>query len=57
VHQFRPEDVKALLDLLDLVADFFFDVGSFVDLIADVNVHFRASNAGNQPHEAAVLTR
>ena len=48
---------KALLDFLDLVADFFFDVGSFVDLVTDVNVHFRASNAGVEPREAAVLTR
>ncbi len=57
MHQFRPEDLKTLLDFLDLVADFFFDVGSFVDLVADVNVHFRASNAGKKPREAAVLTR
>jgi hypothetical protein len=27
MDQFGPEDLKALLDFLDLVADFFFDVG------------------------------
>jgi hypothetical protein len=43
--------MKTLLDFFDLVADFFFDVGSFVDLVADVNVHFRASNAGNSPRK------
>jgi hypothetical protein len=46
VDQFGPEDLKALLDFLDLVADFFFDVGSFVNLVTYVNIHFRASNAG-----------
>ena len=49
MNQFRPEDLKPLLDFFDLVADFFFDVGSFVDLVTDVNVHFRASNAGRSP--------
>ena len=48
MNQFGPEDLKTLLDFLDLVADFFFDVGSFVDLVTDVNVHFRASNAGRR---------
>ena len=57
MHQFRPEDMKPLLDFLDLVADFFFDVGSFVDLVADVNVHFRASNAGKSPRKRRSLTR
>jgi hypothetical protein len=28
------------------VINFFFDVGSFVDLVADVNVHLKASNVG-----------
>jgi hypothetical protein len=46
VDQIGPEDLKALLDFLDLVADFFFDVGSFMNFITDVNVHVRASNAG-----------
>src|ERR1039458_7978501 len=46
MDQFGPEDMKPLLDFLDLVADFFFDVGSFMNLITDVNVHCRASNAG-----------
>src|ERR1700675_786043 len=46
MDQFGPEDLKALLDFFDLVADFFFDVGSFVKLVTYVNVHFRASNAG-----------
>src|ERR1035441_6148911 len=46
LDQFGPEDLKALLDFLDLVADFFFDVGSFMNFITDVNVHVRASNAG-----------
>ena len=48
MDQFRPEDLKALLNFFDLVADFFFDVGSFVNLVTDVNVHFRASNAGGR---------
>jgi len=48
MEQFGPEDLKALLDFLDMAADFFFDVGSFVDLVTDVNVHFRASNAGRR---------
>src|SRR5271157_47005 len=56
MDQFGPEDLKALLDFLDLVADFFFDVGSFLDLVTDVNVHFRASNAGEESREAAVPT-
>src|ERR1700674_586134 len=46
MDQFGPEVVKALLDFLDLVADFFFDVGCFVNLVTYVSVHFRASNAG-----------
>jgi hypothetical protein len=41
-----PEDLQAFLDLLKLVADFFFDGRSFVDPVTDVNVHFRASKAG-----------
>jgi hypothetical protein len=45
MDQVGPEDLKALLDFFDLVADFFFDVGSFMNLVTDVNVHFRASNA------------
>jgi hypothetical protein len=46
MDQFGPEDLEALLDFFDLVADFFFDVGSFVKLVTYVNIHFRASNAG-----------
>src|ERR1700683_3569841 len=38
MNQFRAEDLKALLDLLDLVADHFFDVGSLVNLVTDVEV-------------------
>jgi hypothetical protein len=57
VNQFRPEYVQTLPDFLDLVGDFFFNVGSFLDLVADVNVHFRASNAGGRSREASVLTR
>jgi len=48
MHQFGPEDVETLLNFLDLVVDFFFDVGSFMDLVTNVNVHFRASNAGRR---------
>jgi hypothetical protein len=44
--------MKALLDFFDLVADFFFDVGSFVDLVTDVNVHFEPRTRG-EPREAA----
>src|SRR5580658_4021995 len=48
MHQFRAEDLKALLDLLDLVADLFFDVGSFVNLVTDVNVHFSRLERGKR---------
>jgi hypothetical protein len=37
------------------VADFFFDVGSLAKLVADVDIHFRASNAGKESREATVL--
>jgi hypothetical protein len=40
VNQFGPEDLKALLDFLNLVVNFLFDVGSFLDLVTNVNVHF-----------------
>jgi hypothetical protein len=39
MHQFRPEDLKALSEFFNLMTDFFFDVGSFLGLITDVNVH------------------
>ncbi len=48
MNQFGPEDMQAPLDFLDLAADLFFDVGSFVDLVTDVNVHCRASNPGKR---------
>jgi hypothetical protein len=48
MNQLGPEDLKTLAHLFDLVVDLFFDVGSFLDLITDVNVHFRASNAGRR---------
>jgi hypothetical protein len=48
MNQFGPEDMKSLLDLLDLVADFFFDVGSFMDLVTDVNVHCSSLERGNK---------
>ena len=48
MDQFGPEDLKALLDFLDLVADFFFVVGSFVDLVTDVNVHCSSLERGNK---------
>jgi hypothetical protein len=57
MDQFGPEDMKALLDFFDLVADFFFDVGSFVDLVAHVNVHFSNLERGRESREAAVLTK
>src|SRR5208282_1762536 len=56
MHQFRPEDVKPLLNLLKLVADFFFDVRSFVDLVTDMNVHLSLER-GEKAREAAVRTR
>jgi len=31
------------------VADFFFDAGSLVDLVTDVNVHLQASNEDKNP--------
>jgi hypothetical protein len=49
--------MKALLDFLDLVADLFFDVGSFVNLEADVNVHLSRLERGEKTREAAVLTK
>ena len=55
VNQFWPEDLKTLPDFFRLVGDFFFDVGSFLDLVTNVNVHYRASNAGGDSREAAVL--
>ncbi len=48
MNQFGPEDMKSLLDFLDLVADFFFDVGSFMDLVTDVNVHCSSLERGNK---------
>jgi hypothetical protein len=48
MDQFGPEDLKALLDFLDLVADFFFDVGGFVDLVTDVNVHCSSLERGEK---------
>jgi hypothetical protein len=30
------------------VVDFFFDVGSFVDLVADLNVHFSSLERGEK---------
>jgi len=46
VQQVGSENLEPLLDFLNLVVDFFFDVGSFVDLVTDVHVHCRASDAG-----------
>jgi hypothetical protein len=46
MDELGAEDLKALLNFFDLVVDFFFDVGSFVDLVAYVNVHLKASNVG-----------
>jgi hypothetical protein len=57
VEQVRPEDVETLLNLFDLVADFLFDVGSFMDLVTDMNVHFRASNAGEESLKLRSLTK
>jgi hypothetical protein len=48
MDQFGPEDLKALLDFLDLVADFFFDAGSLVDLVTDVNVHCSSLERGKK---------
>jgi hypothetical protein len=48
-----PENLKAFLDFLELVADFFFDGRSLVDLVTDVNVHFRASKRDEVRREAA----
>ena len=39
MHQFRSEHAQTLPRLVDLVADLFFDVGSFGDLVTDMNVH------------------
>jgi hypothetical protein len=39
VDQFGTEDLQTLAEFLDLVVYLFFNVGSFLDLIADMNVH------------------
>src|SRR5271157_5016523 len=57
MHQFGPKDLKPLLDFFNLMGDFFFEIGSFVDLVTDVNVHCQASNARDEPREATVLTK
>jgi hypothetical protein len=39
MHQFRTEHPKALLQFLNLVIDFFFEVRRFLDPVAEVDVH------------------
>jgi hypothetical protein len=48
VNQFWPEDLKTLPDFFRLVGDFFFDVGSFLDLVTNVNVHYRSLERGRR---------
>jgi hypothetical protein len=57
VEQVRPEHVETLLDFFNLVADFFFDVGSFMNLVTDMNVHFRASNAEEESLKLRSFTK
>jgi hypothetical protein len=39
VDQFRPKNLKPLLDLRCPVLNFFIDVGSFVEPVADMHIH------------------
>jgi hypothetical protein len=39
MYQFRAEDLQALPEFLNLMIDFFFEVGRFLNLITDVDVH------------------
>ena len=39
MHQVRAKDLQTATEFFDLCVDFFFYVGSFVDLVSDMNVH------------------
>ena len=52
MHQFRAKHLQALAQLFYQVVDFFFDVGSFLDLVADVDVHSQTSEYGSRSREA-----
>src|SRR6266576_1927131 len=56
MNQFRPEDLQAPPQFFNLVNDFFFDVGSLLDLIADVDGH-QSLERGRRSREASVSTR
>src|SRR6476660_523068 len=52
MHQLRAKHLQAFAQLFDQVVDFFFDVGSFLDLVADVDVHSQTSEYGSRSREA-----
>src|SRR5271165_6328034 len=46
VHKFRTEYPKVSPQLFHLLIDYFFEIGSFGNLVADMNVHIKASPDG-----------
>src|SRR5271166_6480858 len=46
VHQFRTEYLQVSAQLFHLLIDYFFEVGSFGNFVADMNVHIKASPDG-----------
>src|SRR2546430_16931366 len=52
MHQLRAKHLQAFAQLFDQVVDFFFDVASFLDLVADVDVHSQTSEYGSRSRKA-----
>jgi hypothetical protein len=57
MDQFGAENLKSLLNFLNLVGDFFFKFGRLRKFIADVNVHVSSLERGRRFREAAILTK
>jgi hypothetical protein len=52
VQQLGPEDLQPPSQFLSQVMNFFFEIGSFVQLIADVDIHAKPQNTGSGSREA-----
>jgi hypothetical protein len=52
MHQLRPENLQPFAQFIEQVTDFFFDLGSLVNLIADLDVHLRPRKTGGGSREA-----
>ena len=52
VQQFGPKDLQPLAQFFHQVMDFFFEIRSLAQLIADVDIHAKPQNTGSGSREA-----